>query len=305
MKVENKNRERILQEYNHLLSHYKHIPQEQINNWILKLIFSQTKHVSELIVKFVCEGFYRGRTHNSLEGTTKNDELHHFTCESEFWNPPSDLCTRLGRCNDLGETILYCSTEFTTAVVESRPKKDDFLTIATFKRRKPDQYKGARVKYVGLESLLKVPTLRQIIGEREHDKEKTELDSTLDELFHKNVTNETLDLYRLSIAVTKAMMKTIYDPEQGVFYEIHGMLYPSIERKNKYFNIVFRPDHARLHFGIARVSTFEVLESNDKKITLKERRIGKMKPTVILDPLDFYGINWEDSPDQKIIEIET
>lgn len=303
--MDKEKRDQLLSEYNHLLSQYQFIPQDQINNWVRKLITSQTKHVSELIVNFVSEGFFRARAHNVLEGQKNETELQLFTCESQFWNPPIELCKNRGRCNDINESLLYCASDLSTSVIETRPIKGQFITIAKFSRKKPETYKGARVKFVGLKTLSQIPQLKHILGaENENDAEKLELDETLDELFHKKVTKETENLYRLSIAVTKSMMATLYDPDQGVYYEMHGMLYSSIERNRKHFNIIYRPDHARQHFGVAQVKTFEVLENNATTIILRERRNGYMKSTRIMDPLDFYGINWQNCVEEKIIKID-
>ncbi|MEO7978378.1 hypothetical protein [Flavobacterium sp.] len=292
-------------EYNHLLAHYKHIQQNQINNWVRSLITSQTKHITQLIPNFTINGFYRARKHNILEGTEKKSEITKFTCESQFWNPPIDLCLKRGRCNDIHESLLYCSTEIFTAIIEVRPEKGEFVTIALFKPLEPEKYKGARVKFVGLKSLSKIPQLEHILGDDiEKDLEELELDEILDDLFHKKITPETEDLYRLSIAVTKSMMTTLYEPDEGVYYEIHGMLYPSIECNRESFNIIYKPEHAKLHFGISQLRTFKILESNSERIIVKEIRVAYQKPTPRMDPFDYYGFKWQNIDNPKTLELK-
>lgn len=295
----------LLSEYSHLQQYYKHIPQEQITEWVRKLISSQTKQISEFIVNFKCDGFFRGRVHNSLDGENGVDGLHPFKCDAEFWNPPSDLCKRRGRCNDINESLFYCSSELSTSVIELRPKKGDFITIAKFNLKFPEKYNGARMKYVGLKTLSKSPIFKDVIGKGyEKDIEELELDETLDDLFHQKVNQDTEDLYRLSIAVTKSMMRTLFDIEEGIHFEMHGMIYPSIEGAKKHFNMVYRPEHIKFHYAISQIVTYEVLKIDDKTIHIQEKKIGHLKPTRRLDPLDYYGIDWKNSQEEETLIID-
>src|SRR5690606_23195850 len=160
------------------------------------------------------------------------------------------------------------------------PKKEEFVTVALFRPLNPEKYKGARVKFVGLKSLSKIPQLRGILGENvQKDIEELELDEILDDLFHKKISQDTEELYRLSVAVTKSMMTNLFDPDEEVYYEMHGMLYPSIEREGKGFNFIFKPAHAKLHFGVSQLVTFKVIESNTKIIIVEEVRKALQKPT--------------------------
>jgi len=289
-------RNTLINEYNNLLREYMRIPQEQINRWVKDLIFSQTRFTSEVIVNYHCDGLFRARTHNRLDGSDKTL----FTCESQFWNPPAEIC-KLGRCNDVNESLFYCSIELSTSIIETKPIKGEFITVAKFQIKNPEKYNGARVRLIGVKTLSKLYPIKDVLGEDyERDAEGLELDETLDELFHKRISPETEKLYRLSVAVTKSMLTTLYDREQQVYVEMHGVLYPSIERNRKHFNMVFRPNHVRYHYAIGELRTFEVIENNDTIIILKERRIGKLKPTIRSDPFDYFGISWKNSNDEII-----
>jgi len=153
------------------------------------------------------------------------------------------------------------------------------------------------------DSILSVSEVEKIAQDLIEGKiEELELDEILDDLFHKKISQDTEELYRLSVAVTKSMMTNLFDPDEEVYYEMHGMLYPSIEREGKGFNFIFKPAHAKLHFGVSQLVTFKVIESNTKIIIVEEVRKALQKPTLRMDPFDYYGFKWENITSPKILK---
>lgn len=98
----------------------------------------------------------------------------------------------------------------------------------------------------------------------------------------------------MSIAVTKCMMKDLYDGM--IQYPAHAMLYSSIQRNNNQFNIIYRPIHARTHFEIKQMRTFYIAEITDSEIVLILKRFGKTVQIPKFDPFDFYRIHWQNVP---------
>lgn len=285
----------LLQQYNHLLNHYKNIPQDQINRWVKNLVIIQEKHVFNMISNCKMGGLFRARKHNRVDGIQNFDEHLAFTCESQFWNPPADIC-KLGRCNDKNESMFYCTNNLTTAIVEVKPEIGEFVTVALFKPKKPESYNGARLSFVGINTLIKINELQNFFGNGyDREAEEIELDDKYNELFHQEIKNGNSDLYKLSLAVTKSKMTTLFDPDQQVFYEMHGMLYSSIEHKRRHFNLVYRPDHIRLHYGIAELRTYKVVDKTEKETILVEERIGHRHKAIIQDPFDYFGLKWQNS----------
>lgn len=77
-------------------------------------------------------GLYRARKHNHIDGVLKNSLLHIFRNDKEFWNPPENKINEFGRCNDINESLFYCSNSFETCVAEAKPNKGDFITVSNF-----------------------------------------------------------------------------------------------------------------------------------------------------------------------------
>ena len=57
-----------------------------------------------------------------------NDDGKEFDMLNELWCPPVDVITKLGRCNDVGDQILYMSGGGHTALNEINPKDGDLVT---------------------------------------------------------------------------------------------------------------------------------------------------------------------------------
>jgi len=81
------------------------------------------------------------------------------------------------------------------------------------------------------------------------------------------------------------------------------MIYSSIERDKKNYNIVFRPNHARVMFSIYEIQTFEITEVNEELIKLKIKRIGMTYGTKN-HPLDNLNVFWKDlTPENQVEDI--
>lgn len=78
----------------------------------------------------------------------------------------------------------------------------------------PSELLGSRIIPLGIQYLSKIDSLKKNDMFKDYDfvnrkAEFFELDNFLDELFHKEVDENEKHLYKLSVAVTKCMMKNI------------------------------------------------------------------------------------------------
>lgn len=237
---------------------------------------------------FFCEnqtfpGLYRSRKHNHKKGRKNDGALNEFTNEKEYWNPPEKSIESYGRCNDIGESMFYCSNELEVAVVETRPSAGDFVTVSTFENI---QYEGLeikrpsfRVKPIGVNYLSQIKGFKSCIhdpSQPERSKEFQEMDLFLDSLFYEEVAPEENDKYKLTIAVTKIMLTNLINQFHAE-KSIHGLIYSSIARDFKGVNILLKPSVANNHFFVRRLQTFEILESESDYITLRLVRRGRTK----------------------------
>ncbi|MEN9908727.1 MAG: hypothetical protein RLZZ540_1876 [Bacteroidota bacterium] len=261
------------------------------------LMNSGNYYTRQMIKNFAPHGMYRARTHNSKYGNTDiNGQIYRFKNENEFWNPPSKYCS-LGRCNDKNESILYCTNDSETAVLEVKPKKG-FISLSVFKPRRNG---GSRAMYIGEESLSKVETIKHLFENSEKDPLLMELDSYLDKLFYSNVNNGNQHLYKVSASITQNLMSNIIY-ESGTQQTMQAMLYSSVEKKHTTFNFVLRPNHAIHLYRLFTIQTLEILENTETSIKLQLIRIGK--PIMPKNhPLDNPKIKWVNIYNGEIWEI--
>ena len=250
---------------------------------------------------------YRARKHNHLKGNIKNNTLHRFKSESEFWNTPPEFCP-LGRCQDKGESLLYCSTSWETAISEVRPDIGDFVSVSIYHARRnvnnPNTFIGSRIVPIGVQYLSQIERLKHMFQNYDFEGRSSEfckLDTFLDDLFHANVGDDVQYLYNLSIAVTKCMMKNLSNGE--VERQMHGMIYSSMVKNKTDYNIVLRPIHARTIFKLNQVQTFQILDATERRIKLQLKRNGYTSG-VKQHTLDFFEMEWTEIADGVIDKIE-
>lgn len=301
-----------LPEIDDLISLSRFLKTAELTKIVEQKITSIGSYQTSFWPNFKLSGFYRARTHNHLKGNIKNKNLHEFSHEGEFWNPPAEFAP-IGRCNDIRESLLYCSTSWETSIIESRPKVGDFITVTSFnlkdKEKFPFVVNGSRINPIGIQYLSQINSLKEnnMFANYDFENRSNEfknLDIFLDDLFHLKTNDKNKFLYKLSVAVTKCIMKNIQMGE--AIQQMHGMIYSSIERDKKNYNLVLRPNHTRLLFGVFEIQTFKILESNKDHIKLKIKRIGITYGTKS-HPLDNFNIFWEDineeSQSEEIINL--
>lgn len=249
------------------------------------------------------KGFYRARIHNRLEGVSKDGNLKIFENENEFWNPPAECIKDFGRCNDIGESLLYCTNNWETAIAEVKPSGGKFLSMSIFELK--DKNSGCRIAPIGIHYLSKIDDLVNANMFKDFDfqdrnKDFVKLDSFLDDLFHLDVKEDEKYKYKISIAVTKCLMKSILT-SKGII-AMDGVMYSSIVRDKKSFNIALRPIHVRTIYSLLQVQTFKVLEVSKEKISMQLLRNGY--PIVEKShPMNFFKMDWntvKDSPETHI-----
>lgn len=227
-------------------------------------------------------GLYRARGHNHPQGNLRDGKLEVFINEKEFWNPPEDKIEWYGRCNDIGESMFYCSNEFEVAVTEVRPTIGKYITVCVFKNidfgDTGGKSYGFRMKPIGIDYLAKIEGFVSCIpkdsNRLERSKEYRMMDDFLDELFHETVADDENYKYKLSIAVTKIMLTNTINQHQ-VEHSIHGLMYSSVIRNFKGVNILFKPQPVNNFFFLETAQTFEVIQSNENQITLRLVRNGR------------------------------
>ncbi len=248
-------------------------------------------------------GLYRARQHKQKNG--QNDD-YIFTNEKEYWNPPKGYISQLGRCNDIGESMFYCSNHFETAILEVRPIQGQFITVARFLPiKKGGLLPSFRIKPNCIQHLKKIKEFKSCITDFDLLKRDTkflEVDNLLDELFTEVVSDDESHKYKVSNAITRCMLANTVD-DKGNQFSMNGMIYPSIVNSMNSINVLLKPIYAINNYLISSLQTFQVLEAIKGKVSIKLVRNGhtigvKEHPSQQLE------INWHPEIDGPIDIIE-
>jgi hypothetical protein len=293
MKVQNK----ACTDFEKLIYDSKYIDLLSLQNNISKVMLD-CKYSADIFTTFTFNGFYRARKHNNLYGNSRDGKLVEFINEKEFWNVP-EKNAKIGRCNEEGKSLFYCSSDLVTAILEVKPQEGDFISVANFKNLFSDDKPMFRIQPIGKTYLMQIPELRLLFENYILDESQFEIEDFLDNLFHQIIKDDELYKYKLSIAVANIFFTHGTNVNKEII-ETDGLLYPSIIRNKKSYCFVLKPWIVHCYFEIIYVQTFEILEIKENSINIKLVRNGKpiFKK---LYPADLFDIFWKE-PEREIIE---
>ncbi|CAM2790585.1 RES domain-containing protein [Flavobacterium succinicans] len=256
-------------------------------------IMLDKRYTTDIFTTFTFNGFYRARKHNNVKGNFVDGTLFEFINEKEFWNPPIEFA-KLGRCNNDGESMFYCSGDFITAVLEVKPEVGDYITIANFSNFYTDSVPQFRINPIGKTYLVKIPNLQNLFDGYILDESQYEIENFLDKLFHQDVDDNELYKYKLSVAVSQIFMTDGTHRKKSLI-QTDGLLYPSIIRNQKSYCFALKPWWVHCFFEITTIQTIQVIEKGKDFLKLKLLRNGRVKGEKIY-PADFFDIEWKIPP---------
>lgn len=219
-------------------------------------------------------GLYRARQHDQINGQSDD---YVFTNEKEYWNPPKEYISQLGRCNDIGESMFYSSNHFETAILEVRPKQGQFITVARFlPNLKDNSLPSFRIKPNCIQHLKRIKGFKSCITDFDlsiRDTNFLEVDNLLDDLFTEAVKGDESYKYKVSNAITRCMLANTMD-DAGNQFSMNGMIYPSIVNNMNSINVLLKPIYAINNYKIASLQTLKVLEVTNDRVSIKLVRNG-------------------------------
>lgn len=184
-----------------------------------------------------------------------------------------------GRCNDKGESMFYSATETDTAMIEVRPKENEHLTLIEYVPKNPNL--EISVQVIGVRHLKLLSRYDKIF--KDHQQEYASLDADtkdkndllndfLDEHFMQSVNRNESWKYKISIAITKILLKDA---------SFDGLLYPSIAVNNKGANILLKPEYSDANFTIQRLGIYEAKNVTANSIEIEKKLIPNVKRTIL------------------------
>lgn len=203
---------------------------------------------------------FRARVNVDKDG----NKIDFFTKTSELWAPTDQDVTKQGRCNPIGQSLLYCSSSLLTALYEVRPKPNQDITIIEYES----------VGEIGLLGILGVNSLIPVSSDyekifKEHHEHMTEkallLDNHFAEIFKsKDENSNEFPIYNLTNALSKIFLtntKTDLFPPHTISPSFKGLVYPSVAtRKALGMNMAFYPNEVKGALKALRAYKYKILE---------------------------------------------
>ncbi|WP_319403972.1 RES domain-containing protein [uncultured Anaeromusa sp.] len=216
-----------------------------------------------MLIGATFDTIYRGRIHN--------DSSTYFTNMSELWYPPITKVNRLGRFNDIGESIFYAAGNHSVVAQECLMKDQEVISIVTCKKITPDPLRVANMftdkfkKNSGISVTAKTINTSQqaydILKTKRNVKKHRVIQNFLESLALRSVSIGEEYNYKFSICA------------KNLFYtipELDGLCYPSIKLDHRDVNFALRPEVADKHYKAVQVTVLRYDAKSDYLICINK-----------------------------------
>jgi hypothetical protein len=189
----------------------------------------------------------------------KNSINLDFTDINELWYPNWDDIDKYkhkyGRCNNLGESIFYCSNDFDTTIIECRPQVDEIITVVNLKI--DEECHSMKLQPIGINELIKLPHgvgetfqnyYANLKSSGNYDKNLL-IDSFLNEIFTEKIESIDEWKYKSSASISSILL----------FDDHEGIIYPSTSLKAKGANFALKPQIPDRYFKLATGSMYKII----------------------------------------------
>ena len=186
-----------------------------------------------------------------------------FTTTEQLWYPPSDKIDKIGRCNNIGQSLFYCSIDPKTILRELRPEKNNWITILECST--PNRAWSSLMP-IGILALKNINNdLYTIFANHfntsflisENDKKiNLLLETFLTDIFQK----KEREFYKLTVAISNILL---------IDKKVNGIIYPSIASNFDGLNFVLRPHFADLNITPYHAAVYQIVERTGSRYFLK------------------------------------
>jgi hypothetical protein len=293
------------------IKNIKSNPRNNIDNRTINEIENEIKYFSELDAQQLelkkledeCSSLITGHSRTpyriKFEGVfrARINDIEEFNLVSQLWYPNWESIDkkhhRYGRCNDIAESIFYCSTESDTAILETKPKLHDIITLVEYSNRNP--FCETIIQPIGISELQILENGYKELFKNHYKKTDSEerylknlkLDTFLSSLFKEEIKTEENWKYKFSIAVSKILLNGQHE----------GIIYPSVSAKMKGANYALKTHVPDSNFQIINGRMFRVTKTVEN--SFYEMEVIKILHNVSGDFKNYKAakINWRDIKD--------
>lgn len=165
---------------------------------------------------------------------------NHHLRQSELWHPPASNITRIGRANNIGVPILYCSLDSETAIRETSILPGDTFSLASYEIRPLDDNRMSSI-------VIREPS--PILGQNNDFFEiGAELSKFMVREFTRPVSQGEEHLYKRSCAIAEILLELPYKD---------SIIYPSM-RNPEAINIAIKSSSAKERVKLTQILTCEM-----------------------------------------------
>jgi hypothetical protein len=210
---------------------------------------------------------------------------------SDLIGPPIGL-SRINRCNLRGESIFYAALDFRTAIWETKPQKDDYITVSEWKIKEGEQINMHSIFHP--EKTIANKDCQKAFSEYIESKKQlnSELALTLEEIlkffceeFIKPVKEDEKINYLFSALMSSSLLKPA--PEG---YSIEAICYPSIQMDYGLTNFAILNSLVFKKLDLVEIKVYMVTETNYENGNKNADDLMKVSP-LILTIKDFDFVN--------------
>lgn len=201
-------------------------------------------------------------TNNKLINGTKQYKLQKI---SDLLGPPVDRAV-INRCNLKSESVFYAALDFKTALWETQPQKDDYITVSEWEI-KPGQRLNNHFIFHPTETNLSKESKdtyeAHLIAKESINKNLapifTEIMKFFAEEFMKPVENDKKINYLFSSIISSRFLQS---PKDANGFKIESISYPSIKLDHKVTNIAILNSLVLEKLDLKAVTIYTVMEAN-------------------------------------------
>lgn len=238
-----------------LLPLRKYLETNSINEEELKKIIPILKDIdllSSLMYKQRIDGFQRVTVNSWIPDVKGRVEyIKHLK------NPPKECVKKYGRANMIGQSILYATFDYLTALSEMRPEVNETITVSYWKLKSdydlcvtPIFKNSTKDGIVHNELSVRARILSNKMLKQYDDNVRKQIEIILQfiaDAFSKRTEDGNNFDYYLSAYYANRLL---YEFENG---ELDGILYPSVRQSLTLSNIALKPEVFEEHFELEKV----------------------------------------------------